>query len=209
MDVGTNISREDNKLNLSSIAETICEAIGEFVANHELVIGGIAMYVLIVALHIFKAIRSQTDTLIWNPDSSEYDGLCVYEEDCVNYALYGDEINWPKLLIKSDKNIYNIVMYSNIKWRKGKFEDWELDKNSKCRIKEILTPKECVILTVRLPELIATELLEFENEEHMRFRTPMHANGRYGEISIPVQYKMTWRSWLYFLTVGLVDYKSM
>lgn len=185
------------------------ELVFNFIFKYKVIVIPTVVYLMLVYNRVHHAKRFNLDTLVWNPKPELYDELCVYEEDLVNYNIYDRDVAWPRLLIKSDRNLYNLTMYNNVKWKGKRFKEWEIDKNDKEDIKSIITPKECVIIKVYLAETIADQILEFENEDHMIFRVPMQCNGKFGEISIPVQYKLTFRSWIHFLTLGIIDYKSI
>lgn len=176
--------------------------------KYKIIIGALVVYESVVFGKIHKAKRSRVDTLIWNPDLEQYEGLCLYECDFVNYNIHTENVLWPKLLIKSDRNIYDLTIYNNVEWSDKRLKKWKIIKDDREDIKKIITPKECVIIKVYLAELIADQMIEFKNEEHMLFRMPLEQNLKDGDISIPVQYKMTLPAWIYFLTSGLIDYKK-
>lgn len=117
------------------------------------------------------------------------------------------QILWEemKLLIKAEHNLYNLRIYNDVKWKNSRIIK---RKDSINLLKDVLTPKECFLLEVETVEGYPTQVIVFENETYMRCEIPLGYDGKYGDITIIGKYKLTWRAWIYFLLLGVVDIKG-
>lgn len=159
------------------------------------------LYVAFVMRTIIDIKRKMIDTFIWNPKAEDYKGLIIFEEGDINN---GNNI----LLIKSESNLFNIRIYDGI-------EPWvdihniNVDKYNCNQLKEVLTPKEGLMLSFCFAGYAQPcHLLTFENEAFMSAQLLISFKGKDGNKTEAVKYKMTIKSFLYFLLCGIVKYKG-
>lgn len=158
------------------------------------------IYLLIVVMFMVNAYRTNTETLIWNPKKEDCEGKKIYREDLSSEQIAG------KIMIASEHNIYDVYICPTIiNERTGK---WKLNKKQADCLKDILSPKECFILRVTIAELLPQYAIVFYNKAFMKAVVPIYMNGRYGNKTETVRYTITFKSFLYFLCLGIIKYKE-
>ena len=162
---------------------------------------GIIMYTAFVIKTIIDVKRKMIDTFIWNPEEDDYKGLKIFEEGNIDS---GNNI----LLIKSKSNLFNIRIYDGIEPWIG-IHNIDVDKYNCNQLKDVLTPKEGLMLGFYFAGYAQPcHLLTLENEAFMSAKLLISLNGRYGNKTETVKYKMTVKSLCYFLLLGAIKYKG-
>lgn len=80
----------------------------------------IIVYLTMVGLLIMDAKRKSVETLVWEPEDRDTEGLKIYEENILQEGL--DEDQCQKLLIKSEHNLYNLCVHRNAIWKNRRFK---------------------------------------------------------------------------------------
>lgn len=161
----------------------------------------IFIYVSIVIKTIVDVRRRLVETFIWNPEEEDYKGLKIYEEGDIDN---GNNI----LLVNSKNNLFNICIYNGIE-PCADLKHIKVNQYNCNQLKDVLTPKEGLMLSFYFAGYgQKLHLLTFENEAFMSAQLPIYLKGRYGNKTETVKYKMTIKSFLYFLLCGTVKYKG-
>lgn len=156
------------------------------------------IYGVIIIQLIFDARRKSVETFIWHPKKKDYKDLKIHR-------MQTDGLVEDVLLIKSKHNLYHIKVYEGLKI-KGRGITEENKKTAE--LIGVLTPEEGLVLGLALPEGIPKVKITFENEAYMKSSLIIHYDGRMGNETEVCTYRLTWKSVLYFSTLGLVKYRE-
>lgn len=189
----------ENEMRLDNILDGV-KAIADMIP-WAIIVPIIIIYASIVIKTIVDVRRRLVETFIWNPEEEHYKGLKIYEE--------GDSENGNNiLLVNSESNLFNICIYNGIE-PYADLKHINLNQYNCNQLKDVLTPKEGLMLSFYFAGYgQSLHLLTFENEAFMSAQVPIYLNGRYGNKTETVKYKMTIKSFLYFLLCGAVKYKG-
>lgn len=133
-------------------------------------------------------VKNSYECFKFNPSEDDLKGLiCHSDDENINVEEFQDT-----LFIHSEQKLFDLEVckieydfFLNI---------WEILERD--MVAEILDPKECYLLRVNIPEGIPNLAISCRNERYLKIFLPIGYNGREGNISENIKYKITLKAFL-------------
>lgn len=154
----------------------------------------IIIWLLISVICVYVEMKNSYECFKFNPSEEDLKGLiCHSNDENINVEEFQDI-----LFIHSEQKLFNLEVCKieyNFFLRRWKI----LEKD---KIAEVLDPRECYLLRVNTPEGIPNLAISCRNERYLKIFFQIGYNGREGNISENVKYRITLKALL--LAIGKI-----